>query len=494
MLHCCTVDLSFWIFLVGGRPAGMSDAHLDWLTNLGHDTYSYPSWITSQQRECACNVASISPRKVVCKDSRKLVDWRSVAKLTPGAHLTYCIGRAWLLEHMPEFDLHYLPGSVTVNSTSMLDDVVAFALMADRAAPWTSGIPLAVRLAYGLPYGGYHESRQNWRPLFFAKFFPLVANATSTEEALGRLVAPDEFLRWSKHYWPSSPKQRDPAAPNAYTIEWSSSTAPPVVSPLEFVAYGYGSCSAWATFLTYVARAVGLPARQVGTPCWNSVFEGVDFRGRAAHNPNVSTCWRGGTRDAGHGGRFLNNHNWVEIYRPAVERGLGVNGDFASWAFVNVPPASKSPNDGLCGPVDRFDVHRGCGYDAEAPKGQECAKVDAGPGAAMQDHEIFALTWSLLEDQEDGGPDLLQDDVGKLAGWMPFQGGPVLDPAGKTISDGRTPITPLVWSPALASPMGTPLRNVGIRLVNRTDFYRCKPTPAKAHEPAATHGQDGVVG
>ena len=110
----------------------------------------------------------------------------------------------------------------------------------------------------------YRESRQNHRPLFFAKFFALVANATSVGEALGRLIAPNLFVDWAAHVWPSSPRQPS----SAYRMAWyrstrtqappptrhqrpslsahpgpgpdhrSSSTAPPVVSPFDFVAYG----------------------------------------------------------------------------------------------------------------------------------------------------------------------------------------------------------------------------------------------------------------
>ena len=193
----------------------------------------------------------------------------------------------------------------------MLDDTIAFALVAERASPWARSIPLDIKFSYLLPYAGYHESRQNWRPLFFAKFFSIVANATTTEEAMGRLFAPNVFLNWAEHYWPSSPRQPQSGS-GAYTLQWSSSTAPPIVSPLEFVAYGYGSCSAWATFITYVLRSVGIPARQAGTPCWNSIYSGRDFRGLASTNPNVSLCWNGGSSTLGHGGGFLNNHNWAE--------------------------------------------------------------------------------------------------------------------------------------------------------------------------------------
>ena len=142
---------------------------------------------------------------------------------------------------MPEFDLHFLPGSVTVNGTSMLDDVIAFALMVDKAAPWSSTIPLEIKLPYWLPYAAYHESRQNWRPLLFSKFFSIVANATSVEEAMERLIAPNVFTEWTAHYWPSSPRQ--PTTTSDYAYVWSSSTAPPVVAPFDAIAYGYGSCS-----------------------------------------------------------------------------------------------------------------------------------------------------------------------------------------------------------------------------------------------------------
>jgi len=439
------------------------------------------------------------------------VDWKSIVAADRVAHvsggvppvLSFCDSKAWLLDHMPTFDLHFLPGSVAVNGTSMLDDNIAFVLMADRAAPWSASIPMEIKFSYLLPYASYHESRQNWRPLFFAKFFGLVANATSVEEAVGRLVAPNAFTEWSEHYWPSSPRQ--PGDGSTYDIRWSSSTAPPIVSPLEFIAYGYGSCSAWATMVTYVARAVGLPARQAGTPCWNSVYASVDYRGLALTNPNVSLCWGGGSDSRGHGGGFLNNHNWCEVYLPpahpparvsaaeaqahemqspeagspeaqahemqgagevlgAHQYGAAADGDSAGgarWAFVNVPPASKTPDDGLCGA--HFDSRQGCGFDSTAPVGHECDGVSGGPGAAMRDHPIFAASW---------------DFEGELQ--VQMQGGEILDVSDLRLSDGQ-PATPLVWSPKLASPLGERLSDIGLRMVNRTAFYRCKPRTTTAH-------------
>ena len=153
-------------------------------------------------------------------------------------------------------------------------------------------------------------------------------------------------------------------------------------------------------------------------------------------------------------------------------------------------------------------------------------RVHGGPGAAMRDHEIFAVTWShpdedeeaeaaearqaqaeaeaaeakaevraevrqaraAREEEEEAQEDDDDEEQGAMAAASVArsrrrdgmgavdEGGPVLSPAGRFLTDGHTPLTPLVWAPSLASPLGTPLRGVGLRLVNRTEFYRCKPS------------------
>ena len=132
---------------------------LTWIAGLGHDTYAYPSWISEQQTRCVCKVdGPLDDRRTVqCHDGDALVSWRIAVEGSSNA-LSYCLCKEWLLEHMPSFDLHFLPNGISVNSTSMLDDVIAFALMADAAAAFSPTIPLAMKLAYGLPYAGYHES------------------------------------------------------------------------------------------------------------------------------------------------------------------------------------------------------------------------------------------------------------------------------------------------------------------------------------------------
>ncbi len=79
------------------------------------------------------------------------VDWRAAAKRGEKS-IDFCTSKTWLIEHMPPFgtsyhnvamrnfvghlsrlflDLNFLPPSVSVNVTSMLDDVAAFAVMSD---------------------------------------------------------------------------------------------------------------------------------------------------------------------------------------------------------------------------------------------------------------------------------------------------------------------------------------------------------------------------
>ena len=411
--------LTILVFALVCLPVTVSSDWKAWLEGFGHDVYRYPEWIMIQKRNCTCmhdkcNVPAIS--------------------LLSDAPLTFCAAKQYLLQHMPEHDKLFMPPSVSIDGGSMFDDNIAFAMMADVSNTWSQDIPLNIRLAYILPYATYQESRQNWRPLFFAKFYQLIEGSTSAEEAFEMLVAPNLFLNWTAHVWDSRPTT---AHETDYNIQWSSSTSPPIIDPFSFVAYGYSSCTGWATMLTYVARSVGIPARQSGTPCWNSIFEGIDYRGRAKDNSNITLCWHAGLNsntNVNKGGinSYLNNHNWAEIWQ-----------NDGSWAWHNDPPTSKSPNSpSLC----NYVKGHGCGWTSK----DGCSKVVGGPGAAMQDHEIFSVTWSEI------GAD------------------PVVE--GGTIVDAATfPWSPLVWAPGHVAPNGDVMfKSGGLRLVNRTEHYRCK--------------------
>ena len=73
----------------------------------------------------------------------------------------------------------------------------------------------------------------------------------------------------------------------------------------------------------------------------------------------------------------------------------------------------------------------------------------------MRDHEIYAVTWNF------------RNEVNEK------DGGEILDVSNLQLSSGEH-VSPLVWSPILSSPVGQPLKDVGLRVVNRTEIYMCK--------------------
>ena len=103
------------------------------------------------------------------------------------------------------------------------------------------------------------------------------------------------------------------------------------------------------------------------------------------------------------------------------------------WVTANDPGTSISP---LCGGVGG---PHGCGWsNVTGCKGAH------GPAAAMQDHEIVAVTW-----EREGDPTAPESD----------QSGPLIDVSKWKLSSGEA-VSPLVWSPGFASPLGKPFADL----------------------------------
>lgn len=361
---------------------------------------------------------------VRCYEREHTVHWRDAEDFT------WCAAEHFLLSHMPSFDMDFLPPAVAVEGASMLDDTIAFSLMAWNASQLFPKPPIKIALTYLLPYATLHESRANWRPIFFAKYFKFANGLRTSRDILAALIVSGvTIMNWTAHTWPGfsglSPL-------NSYDLgPFAASSTPPVLAPFDFVAYGYASCTGWAKFLASALKAVGVPAREVGSPCWNT----AEFSGSATSNPNVSMCWKGGLPNKP-GGRNLNDHTWVEYW----------DNEASDWHFVDVSTSSVSENTWFCGTFTD-----GC----------ECS---SNAGKASQDHEVLAPTWSPRG-----------DDPGQ-------NGGPVLDVALDLALSSGEAVSPLVWSPRLRSPLGQPLKDVGLRVVNRTAFYACKPQGERQQE------------
>jgi len=267
----------------------------------------------------------------------------------------------------------------------------------------------------------------NWRPLFFAKYFRVAAGHERSLDILNALIAGHpQLMNWTAFQWTSF-GGRSPG--NIYQLgPFAPGSTPPVIGPFDFTAYGYASCTGWAKFLASALKAVGVPAREVGAPCWNT----AEFAGPATENPNVSLCWNGGRKAGPFGGKYLNNHNWVEFW----------DNFGSSWRFVDVATGSSGESTWFCG---NFSPASGC----------ECS---SNAGKTATDHDILAPTWSMP------------------SGISEIDGGPVLDVGHDLILSNGEAVSPLVWSPRLSSSLGRPLKDVGLRVVNRSEFYRCKST------------------
>ncbi|KAH3756495.1 transglutaminase domain protein [Pelomyxa schiedti] len=176
----------------------------------------------------------------------------------------------FLMQNAPARDYYTLIPSY-INST------INYALSARYSSDWASEVPWDIFTEWVLPYAVVDEPRDNWRPLFYKLLMPLVEKATSITDA---------FYTINSEIW------------TMWGIIFQSNSTPDVMSPFETMSYGYASCTGWAIMLVDALRAVGVPSRMTGTPCWN-------------------------TADGG-------NHDWVEIWFNN------------SWSFVE--PGSNSIN------------------------------------------------------------------------------------------------------------------------------------------------------
>lgn len=151
------------------------------------------------------------------------------------------------------------------DASSMSDDVlqtgVRLAMQARQATPWAQAVPWDIFVENVLPYAVLHEARDNWRPLFYEMFMPLVANASSTTEAA---------LRLNAHMW------------DMIGVKYEERLSPHITSPLEAIAYKRASCTGLSVLLVDACRAVGVPARMAAVGAWAPPAVG--------------------------------NHNWVEIW------------------------------------------------------------------------------------------------------------------------------------------------------------------------------------
>jgi hypothetical protein len=147
----------------------------------------------------------------------------------------------FLLVNMPESDLKHLTGEYLLQN-------VELAYQARAATAWGKAIPNEIFFREVLPYANLDEKREDWRKDYFDRFMPLVKNAASASEA-AQMLNKDVFAAIHVKY--HATKREKPSQ-----------------SPSESSRIGYASCTGLSIILVDACRAVGVPARVVGTPMW----------------------------------------------------------------------------------------------------------------------------------------------------------------------------------------------------------------------------------
>jgi len=150
-------------------------------------------------------------------------------------------GLEFLISHMPDRDLQFLTADFLLENSRLATEAVA-------AAPWGKHIPEEILFDAVLPYANVSEKRDPWRADFVKRFSPLVRDAKTPSEAAAILnlnIFRDLNVRYS-----TKRRRADQ-------------------SPAETMETGLASCTGLSILLIDACRAVGVPARLVGTPLWS---------------------------------------------------------------------------------------------------------------------------------------------------------------------------------------------------------------------------------
>ena len=149
----------------------------------------------------------------------------------------------FLIAHMPAADRQALGKDYLLKN-------VAYAFKARAATPWAGKIPLELFYNDVLPYSSVNELRDDWRQDFYDRFLPIAQASPSAANAVQRLNV---------------------AVFDSFNVRYHATKRPkPDQSPYESARAGYASCTGLSILLIDACRAVGIPARMVGTPRWTT--------------------------------------------------------------------------------------------------------------------------------------------------------------------------------------------------------------------------------
>jgi hypothetical protein len=207
------------------------------------------------------------------------------------ANVTVTDAIAFLESNMPSWDLQK-SGSVI---SGVIEPTASLAVSTKQALPWAASVPRDTWFDYVLPYASVDEARSNWRQFLSDVLLPLVQNRTDLS-TLSEVALYVNGLVW------------EAARPQGKVV-FKSEQTPLIYDPMSTLVFGYASCTGISILYVDALRAVGVPARLVGTPAW-------------------------------HGNVNDGNHNWVEIWTGS------------EWAFQEGSPAGGG--ESLTNPCDKW--------------------------------------------------------------------------------------------------------------------------------------------
>ena len=152
----------------------------------------------------------------------------------------YRPGMEFLLRHMPDHDLRSL-------SAEFLLENVRLAYQEWKSSKWHAEVPEEIFLNNVLPYCVVNEARDPWRKEFIERFAPLIKDCQTLGEAAATLNGQIFGI---------------------VQVKYSTKRPKPDQSPAESMKAGLASCSGLSILLIDACRALGIPARFVGTPLW----------------------------------------------------------------------------------------------------------------------------------------------------------------------------------------------------------------------------------
>ncbi len=149
----------------------------------------------------------------------------------------------YLIAYMPRRDLTGLDAEFLLEN-------VDYAYRARESSEWARRVPEAIFFDAVLPYASINERRDRWRKDFHERFAGMVADAPSATAAATKLNR-EIFGLLDVRYSTGRPKADQ--------------------SPYESIEAKLASCTGLSVLLIDACRAVGVPARLVGTPLWSDM-------------------------------------------------------------------------------------------------------------------------------------------------------------------------------------------------------------------------------